>query len=417
MKKILVAFFLGTVVSGYLFPFSFTFLPPSLNTKQMLAVLGLAFYGMECLRSHTITLPRDLFVVAIIACVFSGSCYLSAVLNGTDDMTYATYFRSFAIWVMGAYAVCTIFRWWYGSVSLHRLTVYMVWVCVAQCVLALMIDNIPAFQQFVDRYIEQTQWFLHEVNRMYGIGASLDNAGVRFAVVLVLLAHELCTHLFVEGEKGPMILYLFAFFFIVLVGDMISRTTIVGAGMGLAYIALYLLRVEKGVIKAEQLRVFWIITILLAITLPIVTYLYNTNEEMHSNLRFAFEGFFNWRETGVWRTDSTDKLNGVMWVWPKDFRTWLIGSGKFAHFIYSTDIGYCRFVLYCGLIGFSIFCFYFVYNAWIFSRKYENTGLLPLMLLALTFVIWIKVATDIFTIYALFLCADAEEDSLDMDNN
>ena len=132
---------------------------------------------------------------------------------------------------------------------------------------------------------------------------------------------------------------------------------------------------------------------------------------MHSDLRFAFEGFFNWTETGEWSTASTDKLNNEMWIWPSDTRTWLIGSGLFESFVYSTDIGYCRFILYCGLLGFSIFSVFFIYNAYAFNRKFEDVSFLAFLLLVLTFVIWIKVATDIFQIYALLFCADMVFDS------
>lgn len=116
-----------------------------------------------------------------------------------------------------------------------------------------------------------------------------------------------------------------------------------------------------------------------------------------------FEAFFNWVETGELRTDSTDKLNTVMWIWPENLKGWLIGTGLFANFVYSTDIGYCRFILYCGLIGFGTFIAFFVYNAWVFACKFPFFRLLSFFLLALSFIIWMKVATDLFFIYALFI--------------
>ncbi len=106
---------------------------------------------------------------------------------------------------------------------------------------------------------------------------------------------------------------------------------------------------------------------------------------------------------------STDKLNSKMWIWPSDTSGWVIGTGLYSNFIYNTDIGYCRFILYCGIVGFSIFASFFVYNA------YASYRILPsiyadfsIALLILCFVIWYKVSTDIFQIYALFYCMDAE---------
>lgn len=138
----------------------------------------------------------------------------------------------------------------------------------------------------------------------------------------------------------------------------------------------------------------------------VLSFLYKTNPYYYEMLRFAFEGFFNWMETGVWRTDSTDKLDAIMWIWPSDLKTWLIGSGLFGNFIYSTDIGYCRFILYCGLIGFSIFVLFFVYNAVVFSRNNPAYRNLFLSLFVFALIVWLKVSTDIFLIFALFYWLD-----------
>lgn len=87
-------------------------------------------------------------------------------------------------------------------------------------------------------------------------------------------------------------------------------------------------------------------------------------------------------------------------------KSWIIGTGLFANFVYSTDIGYCRFILYCGLIGFGTFVLFFVYNACVFAWKFPSFRLFSFVLLSLSFIIWMKVATDLFFIYALFYCLD-----------
>ena len=119
------------------------------------------------------------------------------------------------------------------------------------------------------------------------------------------------------------------------------------------------------------------------------------------NLRFGFEGFFNWFESGVFRTDSTDKLNRIMWVWPKDQQSWIIGTGLFEDWIYGTDFGYCRFTMYCGLVGLVLFSLFFIYNGLAFYSQFDRFSFLPLFLIALTFIVWLKLATDIFFIYTL----------------
>jgi len=61
------------------------------------------------------------------------------------------------------------------------------------------------------------------------------------------------------------------------------------------------------------------------------------------------------------------------------------------------------------LVGFGVFASFFIFNAWVFARKRESFLLLSVLLLSLAFIIWIKVATDIFFIYALFYCLDWKE--------
>lgn len=418
MKKAIIIFLLGVVMSFFFFPFSFTFLPPSLNTKQMLAVLGIVLFGYRCIRTKSLYLPKDVLWAGIIALIFSLSCYMSITINNTNDTTYSQYIVSFFVWIFAGYAVCDILRAYYGKVDLLILTKYLAWVGVFQCVIAQVIDQVPAVQVAVDAVVNQGGAHLREINRLYGIGAALDPAGVRFAITLLLIGHRIVVAGQTQNGMKNLWGYYLAFIIITVLGDMISRTTIVGAGLGLAYILLNSLLNVKTEVKISQIKSAGIIVLILAVTVPLMVYLYNTNVSMHNHLRFAFEGFFNWVETGVWRTDSTDKLNAVMWVWPEDAKTWIVGSGLFAGWTYSTDIGYCRFILYCGLVGFSIFSAFFVYNAIALSRRYRDTQLLAILFIAMTFIIWIKVATDIFMFYALILCAnsDWEEDEEEDDD-
>lgn len=412
-KKIIEPFILGVIVSFYFFPIGLTFLPPTVNTKMILAVLGAVIYVFDCVRARSMVLDKDVFISTLIAFLFSAVCYLSTFINVTEDFSYANYFVSFFTWLGGAYAVIFFLKLRYRTVDIDIVAKYLFWVAVAQCISCLMIDNIPAFSAFVDTWMNIGQGSVRELNRKYGIGSALDAGGVRFAAILVLSPYYLCRRVFAEDGVGKSMWHVLAFFFIIMVGNMISRTTTVGALIGIGYILLYIFKINKGMVSSDRVRSFFSIVLILAIFVPIVAFLYNTDPGMRADLRFAFEGFFNWAETGEWSTASTDKLNGEMWVWPEDLRTWIIGSGLFEGFIYSTDIGYCRFILYCGIAGFSIFSFFFVHNAFSVLRKYQGTGLLCLLLLSLTFVIWIKVATDIFMLYALLFCADkfADEDS------
>ena len=402
IKRFFIAVFLVILVSFYLFPVSFYFLPEAINTKVMLAGFGVLAFIYDGLIRKTVAIPRALLYSALLAIVFSLWCFYSVVSNATDDMSYAQYWISFFTWTLGAYAVFFLIRQLTGSYSLEKLSFYLSAVCLLQCILAEVIANYPGFQRLVDSVFVQGQDFYHEVKRMYGIGAALDPAGVRFSVVLVLMAHQMSSAGKVMDSTLLSLFYFISFIVIVIIGSIIARTTWVGAGMGLAYMIVSYLRVDKGYISGKQLQ-FWSLFIgLTLLTVIISAILYRTSPDFRANLRFGFEGFFNWAETGVFRTDSTDKLNNVMWVWPTDARGWTIGYGLFENWVFSTDIGYCRFTLYCGLVGLVLFSLFFIYNGLALYSHFDRFSFLPLFLIALTFVIWMKVATDIFFIYALF---------------
>ncbi|WP_244614391.1 hypothetical protein [Elizabethkingia argenteiflava] len=397
---------IGIIISFYFFPIGFTFLPSSINTKMLLALMGIVFLVYECIKKESVILNRKLVMPIAIAAVFSLICAISTDINNTRDYSYANYIFSFLVWISGAYAVCVAMKWVHGEASFRLLTYYLAGICFSQCILALLINNIPAFQIFVDSIVSQGQEFFQEVDRLYGIGAALDSAGVRFSLVLVMIVALLNNDQFTRSNSVAIILLLLSFFTIAVIGNAISRTTIIGLGCAVAYF-LFSSGLLSLFIKRESVKlgVWFGGFMLLAVFISV--YMYNYSHDFNKLMRFAFEGFFNWVEKGEWTTSSTQKLSREMWIWPEDQSTWLIGSGLFDNFVYSTDIGYCRFVLYCGLIGFSVFAILFVYLGAFFLFEVYEYRLMFFIFIVLTFVIWLKVATDIFFIYALFFCLDS----------
>ena len=408
LNRIFIPSLLVILFSFYLFPISFVFFPEGVNTKMIMAVFGMGTLIYDKIRERVFSIHWTIFVSALLAVVFSVWCLYAIVENGTSDTTYSRYWISFATWLAGAYGVYFLIREMTGGCDLEKLTIYLSAVCVVQCVVALVIDSVPAFQKAVDSVVLQGQDFFRIVNRLYGIGASLDTAGVRFSVVLVLIAHQLTRNGIAMLSLSKTIYYFVAFAVIVVVGSIIARTTWVGAIAGIMYMAISNLVIKQGVIEVRQIY-FWLTLLgIVLVTVGISTYLYNHNPDFRANLRFGFEGFFNWAETGVFRTDSTDKLNRIMWIWPKDTRTWIIGTGLFDNWVFGTDIGYCRFTLYCGLVGMVLFSIFFIYNGIAINYHLEHVGILSVFLIALTFIIWLKVSTDIFFIYALLFCLDGD---------
>ena len=147
---------------------------------------------------------------------------------------------------------------------------------------------------------------------------------------------------------------------------------------------------------------------------------------MHNNLRFAFEGFFSLWEDGEWQTTSNDRLVN-MYVWPDNLKTWLIGDGYFespyftdayyigkgggSAFYMHTDVGYCRFLFYFGLLGTLAFIYFMFNAAKVCFTRFSNYKMLFLLILLLNYIVWLKVASDLFSVFALFLCVVKEENN------
>ena len=74
-------------------------------------------------------------------------------------------------------------------------------------------------------------------------------------------------------------------------------------------------------------------------------------------------------------------------------------------FYKGTDIGYLRFIFYFGLIGLMLFIALLTYASGACGQMFKGQKLTCFALLVVGLVIWGKVATDVFLIFAIYLCA------------
>ena len=409
------------VTSLYFFPFSFKILP-EVNTKMMLAVVGLMVYMMRLGRGRNASINKDMFFLSIGAAMVSLIGLFSITYNNTPDYAYAGYLVSMWVWLGGAYAVVMLMKCVHGDVTVKLVCNYLIAVCVSQCILALFFDLYTPAKEVIDTYIEQGQDFLNEqrVKRLYGIGASLDVAGSRFSAVLVMIMVVLLHH---NIDRRYYWIYVLAFLVIAVAGSMIARTTYVGALIALLY-ALYMTKIHTLHLSTDGRR-FWIwLSAFVVIAIPLVVWAYYNISEVHKNLRFAFEGFFNLVENGEWLIASNEKLE-TMYVFPETVKTWLIGDGYFSNprdvdplfigevvggYYMGTDVGYLRFIFYFGLVGLLAISAVIVKSALICSHKFRTDRALFLLLLLVNFIVWFKVATDIFLVFALFLMIDKDKE-------
>lgn len=415
--RLVVYFVLVCLTSFYFFPFAFSFLP-AVNTKMMLAAVGLVLFLIQMARGRSGEIGRTFFGLSLLAVAVSLVAYASAVINGTRDYTYATYIVSMWVWLGGAYGISKLIQGVHGKLSVVLVSNYLIAVCVLQCILALIIDASPQFCSYVNRIVADLGFIemdrLSGAGRLYGIGCCLDVAGTRFAAVLLIISFVTCRLSGIPSCARYLWLYLLAFVIILIFGNMIARTTIVG------FILAVFVWLRWGTIKEVGSRSLWKqLALIMGISLIVTSVLYFTDAHFRMNLRFAFEGFFNLIEHGRWETNSNSILANMV-VFPDSLHTWLIGDGYMLSpastdpfyvgdyygggFYKNTDIGYLRFIFYFGVVGLLLFASFFHTTAITLANTHAKYYWMFVFLLILNYIIWMKVSTDIFLVFAIYLC-------------
>ena len=389
---------------------------PGVNTKLFMAVMGLVYLLFNPKNLVVDFINKNIIALSLWASVFSLICFASVILNGTSDFTYATYVVSMFVWLFAAFLLINLIQSVHGYVSIQLLTNYVVSVSVIQCLCTLLLEYNVNFLDFVKNHQFGLTLLYECEDRLQGIAAAIDPAGIRFAAILVMLGYVAVNH--TNWNRIIWIAYLLAFIFITIIGNMISRTTVVGTLLAIVYWGGIMI-FGKSDQKKETATIFKYLIVLLIASLSIVIFYYNTDLDFRENLRFGFEGFFSLVEKGTWEVYSNDILKSMI-KFPESFKTWIIGDGyidnptngsdpyyvgeHYKGYYMNVDIGYLRFIFYCGIIGLFTFTGFFLYVVKCSIDRLSKNKMLPILLLLLNFIIWFKVSTDVFQFFALLLC-------------
>ena len=384
-----------------------------------MAVLGVVTFIVNAIISRKTVISSKVINIAVCAFLVSFWGIISVLFNGTNDYNYASYFVSFIVWVAAAYFVIKCIKVVHGYVSVKVVCNYLIAVAITQCLLAIALDLLPTFKNIInDLVVGFASMYsagdgLEKAGRLYGIGAALDVAGTRFCAILSIIG----IMAYNSKNKLTQTIYLLSLIVLFVVGSMISRTT----GVGAIFVIIYLL-----ISRTDNNKFFYIQFLIISVFLTIIgVFLYSTSPFFYDNIRFAFEGFFSMFETGEWRLQSTDALRD-MYRFPDSLKTWIIGDGYFEEpysvdpyyvgetrgwglFYMGTDVGYIRFLYYFGCLGLFSFMFYFIRITKESIADFPKEKWVFYALLFINFTIWLKVATDIFCLFALFLCISKED--------
>lgn len=415
--KIILVFLTTILTSFYFFPFEFVSLP-GINTKMAMAGVGLVWFIFNIAKKRIGEVDKDFFVLSLLALSLSIFSLIAMIYNNTRDGSFLTYFVSMYVWLGGAYTCVNVIKKVHGYISVELLCNYVILVCVSQCLLAYSMSIIPTLKNFVDGFLGGEDAFMGKAgDRLYGVGAALDVAGLRFSAALAMVSYMALNH---TKHKGTTMLYVLAFFVIGVIGNMMSRTTTIGLVIALSYWLVNSM-INRG--KARVMTLWKYLIVIALVAIPLIVMQYNIDPIFKSNIRFAYEGFFSLAETGKWSTGSNDILINHMIVFPETVKTWLIGDGYGANpstdpyyigpnyhgFYKGTDIGYLRFLFYFGVFGLISLVSLIVFAASACFRRFPQYRIMFMMILAVNLVVWFKVSTDIFMVFALFLCIQTDD--------
>lgn len=416
MFKSIQIFITVVLTSLFFFPFFFSFLP-MVNTKMMLAVLGVLAYLMDHFNGKTTSFEKGLFNISIGALGVSFCSFLSMTVNGTPDDSYLGYVISMLVWLFAAYFCVSLMRRIHGEVSVEIVGYYLLGVALLQCTLALLIHLLPWLSNLVDTYITGEKYMGVGVEeRLYGIGCALDVGGGRLGAVLIILVYLILLSVKREKSRWLFVMLLCSFIYILVIGNMMGRTASVGAAIAIAY-GIFVVFTTPDFYKASFKPFLLTGGIVLSAGIIFCVALYNMSAEARDLLRFGFEAFFNYFEYGEFETNSTNMLSEGM-IFPDNLKTWIIGDGYMASglndpyyigpsdygFYMNTDAGYSRFIFYFGLIGLFTFVLFFINVCKVCINQFENVKFLFIAIFLLNCCVWIKVSTDLFVVFAPFLC-------------
>ena len=407
MKKIIGEIAILIVFSCFLFPFTLRALP-GFNSKMFVALIGLFLWGWTQLKNRTLSIDHDMLKVTVLAILFSLQCFFSTVYNGTEESTYIDYVLSMWVWLGGAYSTIYLIRKCHGFASMYLILFYMALLCSLHCILAVLIDNIPTLQQIVVNVVDVNTHFFEYSKRIYSIGVSTDTAGIRFSCALLGIGW------LIRNRNTDMQGWMFVIFFLIIaiIGNVISRTTLVGVIIAIVYLLLSSMTVRCQ-LTAKKIHMFITLIVVFFMVISISVYLYNHNPAFHHYFRYGFEGFFNYFEKGTWETASTNRLFDDMVIFPNNLKTWLVGDGYFEDpikgFYMHTDIGYLRIIFLSGVIGLMLFLCYFIYMTYILCKRESRHILFFILLFIVQLIVWVKISTDIFPVYALLLILEKSE--------
>lgn len=343
----------------YIYSVPFKGVPFGMGTRVLFAVFALLLLVLQfSSKKKRKVLQKSLLPIFAAIALFLSWAFLALIINGSTDLSLVKYSNSFIIMTLAGYFVVFSLFKHYGKLTFSLIAHFIIVAVTVQMVISLMMFVSPPFRQLLlglQQLDAATDERMDAVLglRITGFGSNFFTSGIvnGYCLILVACLIRMCTPTYKQLFK-----YVICFLTVLLVGTMMARTTLVGAGLAAA-----LLLFTRNSARSEgghtNLRLIVVLVFILISALGLYHIQSASTKDMISqSASFGFELFLNYLEGGELGSESTDELK-TMFAWPETWHTYLFGDGRFVdvknpelYYMY-TDVGYLRLLYYFGVFG------------------------------------------------------------------
>lgn len=409
------------LVCMFLYVYSIQLKGMPISCNILFGIIGAVVYILKQIRlNQSLRIMMDaslgsMFILMLSVIVVS---FFTLIYNSTSDVVFIKSMLVNLFTLFGAYFISLLIQITYKKVLFYTLAKYLIMAASIQMLLSLWLFLTPNSSLILNSilsysYLESATLNSLEGFRLLGFGTTFFGSGIihSFILLIITIVFQIKKFNFLGN-----LAYTFAFLLISIVGMMMARTVIVGLVLALI-LSLYKTRFWRLILSKQLQDIFKNLVLVVAVFTIIIINLppdiYNALEVAYM---FGFELFENIFSSGKIETGSTNVMFD-MYVFPDNWKTWLIGDGYFADplnpiFAYymGTDIGFIRMLFYFGGIGLIVFFLYqFVVIFQVYKRNVD-IGLLPFVFIYILFVaLNLKGLTDLFPLVILFYFCSKNE--------
>jgi hypothetical protein len=402
--------FLHVILFFYIYSVQFVGMPFNIGTRVVLSILGFLLIIVTILYK-TINFGFDKRFLSVFLVLFSISiiALVSLIYNGTKDIEFfLKYPVSIILIMLSGYFVTKLVAYKSAVKSIPIIISLIINVVFIQVLISFIMflyhplgDWLNTIQVTSDQelsVLEETVEF-----RLVGFGSRFFGSGIVNGFALILIGSVLK---FEQTDKINVFKYAILFLFIFALGMMMARTTLVGG-----LLAISILFWPKTILNIKRIKIIskfslFVVAIPLFVLVVLFFLFPGLKESLELLFNFGFEMFVNYFESGNLESDSTTQM-GNMFVWPKDFMTYLIGDGLYTDtftgaYYKATDIGVIRLIYYFGLPGlimYFLFQFQIAYFAFLKNKKYS---VMFIVVFIYCVILNFKGFTDLFFLNILF---------------